>query len=88
MKLSELKIFEGRMSDLHLEMQETIMSKFKLSDDDAADVLDFAQGMMDLEDLSIEARESLFTHYEHQHNMTTPTARMDIKKLLKKDLGL
>ena len=89
MKLSELRpLTESSMSDLHLQMQEKILDMFKVSEDDAVDILDFALGSTDLEDLSQKARERLFTYYEQHQREVNPTARLDVQRCLKKDLGL
>jgi hypothetical protein len=91
MKLKELT--ESKMSDMHQDMQEKLMRKFSLGDHDASDVLDFALGESEWEDLSDDVRETLYSHYEKTMPYGTAKARSGdpyefIGKALKTDLGL
>ncbi len=91
MKLSEIKLIESVMSELHLEAQERIMDLLGLGDDDAEAVMDWATGVIDFEDLSDKARERLYSHYEKVPGMDAEHAA-DPKKFilpaLKKDIKL
>lgn len=91
MKLKELT--ESKISDMHVGMQEKLMRKFSLSDHDATDVLEFALGQTEWEDLSDDVRETLYSHYEKTMPYGTAKARSGdpyefIGASLVKDLGL
>jgi hypothetical protein len=88
-----LRLKESAMSDKHVELQELIASKFKLSDADSTDVLDFATGDTDWYELSDEARDTLYNHYapDMPFGMAKATTGDPIEfilKTLQKDLKL
>ena len=81
------------MSDQHAELQEKILDMFRVSEDDSVAILDFAIGEHDWEDLSDDARERLYSHYEKTMPYGTATAKtadpyVFIKGALRKDLKL
>lgn len=92
--IAELLIIqEAAMSNKHVELQELIMSKFKLDDADAITVLDFATGDQDWEDLTDDVRDSLYTYYAPDMPYGVAKARTGdpvefIMKALEKDLKL
>lgn len=91
MKLQEL--VESKMSDMHADMQEKLMSMFGFGDYDAEDVLGFVLGQNDYVDLSDEAREKLMSHYQKTMPYGTAKAKSSdpiqfIKPALKQDLGI
>lgn len=91
MKLKELT--ESRMSEIHLDMQEKLMRKFGIGDVDAGDLLDFAYGQTEWEDLSDDVREKLYSHYQKTMPYGTAKAKTGdpyefIGKALKADLGI
>lgn len=97
MKLTELtelhRLHESAMSDLHIDLQEKVMKIFGFGDTEAEQVLDFALGNTEWEDLGQDSRERLMSHYEHTMPYGTAKARTGdpvefISKSLTKELGL
>lgn len=91
MKLIELH--ESAMSERHLDLQEKIMALIGVDDTDAVEVLEFALGTRDWEDLSDVACEKLYSHYEQEMPYGVAKARTGnpdqfIGTALTKDLKL
>lgn len=90
MKLTEL--FESH-GDLHQEKQEQIIKLLKVDEDDALDILQFALGEIEWENLSEDVREKLQARYKNDAPGTkyiTPKMmqRAMIGRALIKELGL
>lgn len=88
-----LQIKESAMSNKHVELQELIASQFKLDEDDAMAVLDFATGGIDWADLSDTARDTVYSYYTPYMPYGVAKARTGdpvefIFKALQKDLKL
>lgn len=93
MKLVDLALTEDTHSRKHLAMQETIMGLFTLPPATAFEVLEFALGERDWEDLDDVSRERLYAHYEKTLPYGTTTARVSdpyrfVGRALRHDLGL
>jgi hypothetical protein len=81
------------MADQHLQLQEKLMSLFGFGDQEAEDVLNFALGVSEWEDIGDSPREKLMSHYQKTMPYGTAKAKsgdpiMFIRPALKKDLGI